>query len=235
MKSEYLNKLRNKLIVSCQGYDPNTFHTSEDMLEMAIAADLGGCVGFRLNSPDHVALVRKRFPNKCIIGIWKQVTEGCDVYITPNVDAIFALKEAGADIIAVDGTLRKNASGDYGWETIAKAKALDSNLIIMADCSTFEEARLASLNGADIVSTTMSGYTEYTKQNNEHPDFKMLKQCKEELDTFVICEGKIWTQEDAVKCFECGADMIVVGTAITNPKLITKRFVDHLKEKEIWQ
>ena len=117
-----LDLIRHRLIVSCQGYDEKTFHTAEDMLLMANAADLGGCVGFRLNSPEHVALVRKHFPDRCIIGIWKRESEGSDVYITPDVDSILALKEAGADIIALDATDRKNYLGNYGWETIKKAK-----------------------------------------------------------------------------------------------------------------
>ena len=61
------------------------------------------------------------------------------------------------------------------------------------------------------------------------------RECKDKLSAFVICEGRIWSREDAQKCYECGADAIVVGTAITNPKLITKRYVDYLKEKHIWE
>lgn len=232
---DVLDLIRHKLIVSCQGYDEKTFHTAEDMLMMANAADLGGCVGFRLNSPENVTLVRKHYPDHCIIGIWKRESEGSNVYITPDVESIFALRDAGADIIALDATKQKNHLGDYGWETIKKAKEMDSSLILMADVSNFEEAKLASDAGADIVSTTMSGYTEYTEDKLEGPDFELIKKCKEGLSAFVICEGRIWCREDALECYKCGADAIVVGTAITNPKLITKRYVDYLKEKNIWQ
>lgn len=230
-----LDLIRHRLIVSCQGYDEKTFHTAEDMLLMANAADLGGCVGFRLNSPEHVALVRKHFPDRCIIGIWKRESEGSNVYITPDVDSILALKEAGADIIALDATDQKNYLGDYGWETIKKAKEIDPSLILMADISNFDEAKKAAEAGADIVSTTMSGYTAYTEDKCKGPDFDLIRECKDKLSAFVICEGRIWSREDAQKCYECGADAIVVGTAITNPKLITKRYVDYLKEKHIWE
>ena len=57
----------------------------------------------------------------------------------------------------------------------------------------------------------------------------MLKKCREQLSCFVICEGRMWSREDAVRCFNSGADATVVGTAITNPKLITDRFVSYLK------
>lgn len=232
---EVLQRIAHKLIVSCQGYDEQTFHTAADMLAMANAASLGGCVGFRLNSVEHVALVRKHFPDHVIIGIWKKESEGSKVYITPDVESIVGLSRAGANIVALDATLQKNYVGDYGHETIRKAKEVDPSLIIMADISTFEEARLAVEAGADIVSTTMSGYTDYTLERYGGPDFELIRECKEKLSAFVICEGRIWSREDAVHCYECGADAIVVGTAITNPKLITKRYVDYLKEKHLWE
>lgn len=235
MNQKVLNKIKNKMIVSCQGYDQNTFHTAEDMLLMANAADLGGCAGFRLNSPEHVRLVRENFPDQCIIGIWKRESEGSNVYITPDVESIIALREAGADIVALDATKQTNYLGEYGWQTIQKAKEMDNTIVLMADCSTFEEAKLAAEAGVDIVSTTMSGYTPYTVKKCNGPDYELIKECKEKLDVFVICEGRIWCREDALKCFECGADAIVVGTAITNPKLITKRYIDYLKEKKVWE
>lgn len=235
MKKEILKKIKNKMIVSCQGYDERTFHTAQDMLMMATAAELGGCVGFRVNSPQHVEVIRNKFPSKCIIGIWKKEKEGSPVYITPDVQSILELKKSGADIIALDATKQKNYLGEYGWQTITKAKEVDPSLILMADISTFEEAELAVNAGADIVSTTLSGYTEYTREKGDTPDYQLIKDCKEKLDVFVICEGKIWSREDALKCFKCGADAIVVGTAITNPKLITERYINYLKEMGIWE
>lgn len=235
MNQEILKKIKNKMIVSCQGYDENTFHTAEDMLMMANAAFLGGCAGFRLNSPEHVKIVRETFPDQCIIGIWKRESEGSNVYITPDVESVMALKEAGADIIALDATKQKNHLGDFGWQTIQKVKAIDPSIVLMADCSTFEEAKLATEAGVDIVSTTMSGYTSYTADRKNEPDYELIKECKEKLDVFVICEGKIWNREEALKCFKCKADAIVVGTAITNPKLITKHFIDYLKENKVWE
>ena len=233
MKNEILEQIKHKMLVSCQGYDERTFHTAQDMLAMANAAYLGGCAGFRLNSPEYVSLIKKHFPNLPVIGIWKQNHENSGVYITPDVEAVLGLKKAGADIIALDATENKNHLGEYGWETIHRAKEMDSTLILMADCATFEDARKAYQAGADIVSTTMSGYTPYS-QTLSSPDYEMLKKCRENLPCFIICEGRIWSREDAIKCFAAGADAIVVGTAITNPKLITERFVIYLKEEGIW-
>src|SRR5699024_5577084 len=132
------------------------------------------CAGFRLNSPEYVSLVKKHFPDMPVIGIWKKETEGSEVYITPDMESVLALKKAGADIIALDATKRKNYLNEYGYETIKKVKDIDSNIVLMADCSTFDEAKLACEAGVDIVSTTMSGYTSYSHQS-DHPDYEMIK------------------------------------------------------------
>ncbi len=47
-------------------------------------------------------------------------------------------------------------------------------------------------------------------------------------DIFIIAEGRIWTREDAQAAMDCGADSIVVGSAVTDPQCITQRFVKHL-------
>ena len=229
-----LEQIRHRMLVSCQGYDERTFHTAEDMLAMANAAYLGGCAGFRLNSPQYVKLIKEHFPDMPVIGIWKRKKEGSNVYITPDVESVLELQEAGADIIALDATFQKNHLDMYGYETIRAVKKERPEVLLMADCSTFEEAERACEAGADIVSTTMSGYTSYSGKK-DGPDYEMLKKCSGLLPCFVICEGRIWSREDALLCFHSGADAIVVGTAITNPKLITERFVSYLKEENVWQ
>lgn len=53
---------------------------------------------------------QRSLPGKVMIGIWKVVTEGCDVYITPTMKEVEVLREIGSDIIAVDGTDRITAT-----------------------------------------------------------------------------------------------------------------------------
>lgn len=235
MNTKLLKKLKGKLIVSCQGYDERTFHSADDMLAMANAAAIGGCAGFRVNSPEYIKCIKKEFPDIPVIGIWKKEVKGIEVYITPDMESVFVLKSAGADIIALDATNRTNYLGEYGWQTIKKVRKMDSHILLMADIATFEEAKKAVEAGANIISTTMSGYTQETNHKHFEPDYELVKKCKENLSAFIICEGRIWTREDAYKAFEHGADAVVVGTAITNPKWITERFVQFLKEKNIWQ
>ncbi len=227
-KKQTLSKMQNQVLVSCQAYDPNPHATVEDMVKMAVAGKMGGCAGFRANHPDYVKAIRDAVGSEpVIIGIWKIMEPGSDVYITTTLEAVDALVEAGSDVVAIDCTDRVNAYGYKGYDLVSKIAEKYPELVIMADCSTFEEAKMAKEAGVDIVSSTLSGYTEYTsyKYNND-VDLELLSQMKTIDDVFVLAEGKLWTRDDAVAAFEAGADCLVIGTAITSPWKITERFVN---------
>lgn len=88
-KEEIFQQIRGKLIVSCQANEEeNPFNPPEEMTRMAKAAAIGGCAGFRANRPENVRMIKEAFPDKVMIGIWKVVTEGCDVYITPTMKEV---------------------------------------------------------------------------------------------------------------------------------------------------
>ncbi|MDD6467582.1 MAG: N-acetylmannosamine-6-phosphate 2-epimerase [Erysipelotrichaceae bacterium] len=226
-KEQVLNQIRNQVLVSCQAYEPNPHATINDMVKMALAGQLAGCKGFRANHPDYVRAIRKAVGEEpVIIGIWKIHTPGNDVYITPTMQAVRELVDAGSDIIALDCTNRVNAYGKYCYDLIPQIKEEYPDIVIMADCSTYEEAKHAAELGADIVASTLSGYTEYTL--DRYPlgtDFQLLKDMATIPNVFVLAEGRIWTREEAVTAFESGASACVIGTAITSPWMITDRFV----------
>ena len=225
-KEEVLNKIRNRIIVSCQADDPNPFDQPELLLKMADAAAMGGCAGFRANRPQNVKIIKEHYPDYPMIGIWKIQTGDNPVYITPTMEAVDTMVELGCEIVAMDATDRINADGHYAWELLSQVKAKYPDIIVMADIATIEDARIASREGADIIATTLSGYTEASKDRIATADFQLVKDIKaENLCDFIITEGRIWSREDALKAFECGADAVVVGTVITNPWLTTQRFV----------
>ena len=232
--NKVLEQIRGKLIISCQGGGPiNPFGEPEDMLKMAISAANGGCVGFRANMPENIKIIKDAYPDYPMIGIWKVMSEGCDVYITPTMKEVDALVELGCEIIAVDGTDRYNCEGKKAYELITDIKKKYPNQIVMADIATIKDAHLSYEAGADIISTTLSGYTDDSE--DRYPlgcDFDLISQIRKEIpDAFINAEGRIWTREDAVKAFECGADIVVIGTAITSPMKITERFVKYVNEK----
>ena len=96
--------------------------------------------------------------------------------------------------------------------------------LIRADNSTFDEAEYAFNLGADIISTTLSGYTKETENNPETPDFKLVEKCKKELNCPVILEGKIKDESDVKKAFESGAYAVVIGSMVTRPHKIIENF-----------
>lgn len=232
MNCEVLERIRGKILVSCQGINDgvNPFFLPEHMLLMAKAAYAGGCVGFRANTPPNIKIIKEAFPTVPMIGIYKVIEDGSEVYITPNMIAVDELVSLKCEIIAMDGTNRKNARGQYAWEFIAEVKEKYPDQIIMADLATFEEAKLCAKAGADILATTMAGYTA-DSAGYTTAAFDLLKEIRRaDLGAFIICEGKIRTAEDANKAFENGADSIVIGKAVTSPVSITNWFVQQTEK-----
>jgi N-acylglucosamine-6-phosphate 2-epimerase len=151
------------------------------------------------------------------------------VLITPDVGDAENIIEAGADIIALDVTRRLRPNGMDGFQFLDLIrKRYDVPLI--ADVSTYEEGVRAADLVADIVATTLSGYTQYTEEiADEFPDFNLIERLASEIRIPVIAEGRIWSPSEAAHAMKCGAYAIVVGSAITRPRIITQRFVETIK------
>jgi len=222
-----IKSFKNKLIVSCQALEGEPLYVPGYMAKMALAAKMGGAVGIRANSPQDVREIKSQI-DLPIIGIWKVVSEDYEVYITPTINEAREIYQAGADIIAVDATFRKNVEGKYAWEIIKEIKK-ELSVLVMADISTLEEGINAEKAGADLISTTLAGYTSYSKQL-EGPDFNLIEELSKKVRIPVMAEGRIWTTEDARKALEMGAYGLIIGGAITRPAQITERFVKTIQE-----
>ena len=223
-KADILNAIKGRLIVSCQALDNEPLHSSFIMARMAAAALEGGAGGIRANSPEDVAEIKKTV-DLPVIGLFKKEYLDSDVYITPTMVEIEKMAECGSDIIAMDATNRLHPNDQSLEDVFKKAKASFPNMIFMADCSTYEECIHAQKLGFDIVGTTMRSYTAET-QGVTIPDFELFKALKENLKVPFIAEGGIWSPSEAKKAIECGAWAVVVGSAITRPQLITRRYAD---------
>lgn len=223
--TDVIARLERGLIVSCQATEDTPFHGPVFMAAMARAAEMGGAVGIRANGPADIAAI-KNSVHLPIIGIWKVVYEGYEPYITPTLEDARQIAEAGADIIALDATLRPHPRDLSAQQLIAEVKTL--GLPVMADISTFEEGIAAAEAGADIVATTMSGYTRYSPQSDQ-PDFKLIEELARALSIPVIAEGKIGTPDQARRAIDLGAFAVVVGAAITQPWTITEKFSSALR------
>ena len=227
---QILEQIKGGLIVSCQALSTEPLYDSYIMSKMAYAAALGGAVGIRANTVVDILAIRERV-DLPIIGIIKEVYPDSDVYITPTMKEVDALAEIGCDIIAIDATNRVRPNGVTFEEFFKEVRAKYPDQLFMADTSCFEEGKKALELGFDLLGTTMSGYTPYTK-GTPLPDVTLMRRYKEELGATVIAEGGIWVPEQLVAAFENGAYAAVVGTAITRPMDITKRFVAALENSK---
>ena len=234
-KQETLNKIKNGIVVSCQAIPGNPLERecARNMLLMAECAALGGAIGFRANSPENIKPIKEKYPDMPMIGIWKIMTPGNPIYITPTMKEVDALAELGCEIIALDLTNQINTTtGKYAWEIIKDIKAKYPDICIMADIDNVDDAVIAYLEGADFISTTMNGYTANSKvrevsgQTDGEPNFENLREIRAALpDAFILFEGRLYTREDCVNAFKFGANCLCVGKAITNPYKMTERLV----------
>ncbi len=223
-----LEKLKGKLIVSCQALPDEPLHSSFIMSRMALAAKQGGAAGIRAQSKEDILAIRETV-DLPVIGIVKRNYPDSEIYITPTKKEVTELFESGCEIIALDATMRERPGGERLEELLEMIHA--QGILAMADCSTFEECEHAAMIGFDMVGTTLCGYTPYS-ENLEGPDYGLLKRCAGELDVPVIAEGKINSPQELSKVFdECGGYSAVVGGAITRPRQITQRFVKAINKR----
>ncbi|NMD38342.1 MAG: N-acetylmannosamine-6-phosphate 2-epimerase [Christensenellaceae bacterium] len=219
-----LDNLRGKLIVSCQALETEPLYDPDRSLmgHMAKAAYLGGASGIRANTVRDIIEIKK-FVDLPIIGIIKAETPGCSVFITPTIKEIDDLVAIGCDIIATDATDRIRPDGKTLDEFFTECKKKYPNQLFMADCSTYEECMHAEEIGFDVVSTTLTGYTEKTK-GVEIPNFELISRIVKDCKAYIIAEGGIWKPEQLAEAYKTGVDSVVIGSAITRPMEITKRF-----------
>jgi N-acylglucosamine-6-phosphate 2-epimerase len=220
--------LRGGLIVSCQALPDEPLFSPEIMARMAIAAREGGAVGIRANTPPDIRAIREAVPPLPLIGLFKVTVPGFEeVYITPRLEDAVAVAAAGADIIALDATLRPHPEGTAADLIGAVKKATGKP--VMADIATEADALAAVEAGADVLSTTLSGYTPDSPRL-DGPDLDLVRRlAARDLPVPVIAEGRFHTPEQARDALNAGAFAVVVGGAITRPQQITRRFAQALR------
>lgn len=227
-KEEIMEAIRGEVIVSCQALPEEPLHSPFIMGRMALAAYLGGAKGIRANSVVDIREIRTTV-DLPIIGIIKKVYGENEVFITPTMKEIDELMEEGVDIIALDATERMRPDGLTITELFPVIREKYPDQLFMADCSTFAEAKEASRLGFDFVGTTLSGYTSYTR-DRQLPDLDLIKEILEKIETPLIAEGGISTPQELKAVIDSGVFSAVVGSAITRPMEITKKFIDAVKK-----
>ena len=218
-----LKSINKSLIASCQPVPKGPLDTPTFVLASAKASLIGGARALRIEGFKNLKIIKK-YINSPIIGIKKRISEKYPIIITPLLSDVDKLANLGADIIAFDSTERKRP---YSIGQII-SKIHSYKKLAMADCSNEKDAIIALDNGADIIATTLSGYT-----NNKiipiNPDFKLLKLFIKRFNVPVIAEGRFNNKIFFKRALDIGAHAVVVGTALNRIELITKSFLDEKK------
>ncbi len=220
LKLTNLNSLRGQLVVSAQAYPGEPMRDPRTMAQVAASAVAGGAAAVRVQGIADIQFARAAVEVP-VIGLWKDGHDG--VFITPTLQQALSCASAGADIVAIDGTRRPRPDGLTLAETIAGIHA-ESNALVMADCGSLDDAIAAAAAGADLIGTTLGGYTG-ERPKTEGPDLELLAAIVDaKLGKPLIAEGRIHTPEQARAAMDAGAFAVVVGTAITHPSSITGWF-----------
>lgn len=222
-----LGRIKGGLIVSCQALETEPLYSPYIMSRMAYAAYQGGAVGIRANTPVDIRAI-KEVVDLPLIGLYKQMFADSQVYITPTLEAVEEIAACGADIIAIDATGRRRPGGISLEDFFREVRKRYPKQLFMADCSCYEDAVRAQELGFDLAGTTLRGYTQETK-DAAIPDYSLLQRMTDRLDIPVIAEGGIWSPEQLKQALDCKVHAAVVGTAITRPMDITRRFTKAIK------
>ena len=230
-KQELFSLMKGEIIVSCQATPGEPLYMTDGtvMHLMARAAKLAGAKMIRTSSVRDILAIKEE-TGLPVIGLIKREYPGYTGRITMTMREVDECMDALSDIVSIDCTDTERGDGLTAPEFLKQVKAKYPNIIIMADCATLEEAIAAYEAGADLVGSTMNGYTAATAHCKGEPNYELVRQMVAALPCPVIAEGRVHTPEQVKKMLELGAWAVVVGGAITRPLEIASRFMAAVKD-----
>lgn len=220
--ADTLQALRGTLIVSCQASAGDPLDSLDTLRRMAAAVLLGGAGGLRAEGAERVAAFRQLTPLP-ILGLVKTFDPSGNVYITPDFASAAAVSEAGADIVALDCTRRRLTEAEPPPGLIRRIQG-ELGRLVCADIATLGDAEAAQDAGANLIATTLCGYTADTA-GTRTVDWALVNALVRRLRIPVLVEGHITAPYEVSEALRLGAHAVVVGSAITRPQTITARFV----------
>ncbi|PFG38620.1 N-acylglucosamine-6-phosphate 2-epimerase [Georgenia soli] len=216
-----IESMRGGLVVSCQAYPGEPMRDPRTMAQVAAAVVEGGAAAVRAQGLQDVREVVAAV-DVPVIGLWKDGDDG--VYITPTLEHALAVADAGAQIVALDGTRRPRPDGRTLAATVAELRER-TDVLVMADCGSLEDALEAERAGVDILGTTLAGYSG-ERPRTPGPDYELVDEMVGACRLPVMVEGRVHSPAQAAEALARGAFAVCVGTAITHPTTITGWFAE---------
>ena len=215
-----LERLRGGLIVSVQPEPASALNSPATIVLLARCAVQNGAAGVRVEGLENIRAVRAAVEVP-IVGLVKRAHPDFPVYITPALEDVRAIAAAGAELVAFDATARRRERGASVAQLVVESHR--AGALAFADCATAADGVDAAACGADVLATTLAGYTEETS-GRTLPALDLLPELVA-LGPFVICEGGVATPAQAGEALAAGAKAVVAGTALTNIDALVRRFV----------
>ncbi len=214
MKIEILlAKLREAPLVASVQASPGPLDHEDTLLRLARASAQMGVGVVRLEG---VKSVRKLLPGLGlpVIGLLKRRYPDSEVYITPTAQDVDSMIDVGCHVVALDGTARPRPKGHELKGLIDRIHRRKT--LAMADCDSVASATAAAAAGADLISTTLGGYTD-ARPATEGPDLELLREIVRAVDVPVIAEGRYSQRWEIDAALRIGAVAVVVGGALNDP------------------
>jgi len=206
------------MVASVQATEGSPVDDPLTLTKLALASSQEGVRVLRLQGVDNLHAIRSatKLPT---IGLIKRSYPGSEVYITATRREVEELIATGTEVIALDGTERSRPNGELLSGLIAFAH--EKGALVLADIDSLASARFAVAAGADMVSTTLAGYTrEYPSTTG--PDLESLRKVVQEVGLPVFAEGRFshrWQVEAAMRM---GAVGVIVGGTLNDPIKTTR-------------
>ncbi|CAN5502403.1 hypothetical protein BH11ARM2_BH11ARM2_29160 [soil metagenome] len=204
---------RSPLVASVQATEKSPVDQPETLLRLARASADEGVQVMRLEGVKNIRVIKPALPMPTI-GVLKRVYPKSDVYITPTKQDADSLIELGCEVVAFDATDRVRPKRTDLEHLIGHIKR--RRTLTLADCDTPEAAERAAGFGADMVSTTLGGYTP-ARAATDGPDLDLLREILKRVKVPVLAEGRFSQRWQVEAALRMGAVGVVVGGALNDP------------------
>ncbi|MDR3687963.1 MAG: putative N-acetylmannosamine-6-phosphate 2-epimerase [Fimbriimonas sp.] len=220
--SSFIHNLRNcPLVASVQATEGSPVDNPSTLSLLAQASRDEGVTTLRLQGVENIRSIRKATQLPCI-GLIKRAYADSEIYITATRREVLELLETGCEVIALDGTPRTRPGGENLGDLIALAHA--GGIPVLADIDSVSSARFAVSMGADMVSTTLGGYTkEYVSTGG--PDLELLRTVKQAVEVPVFAEGRYALRWQCEAALRIGAVGVIVGGVLNDPIKTTRAII----------
>lgn len=216
------------IVVSVQAAPDSPLCSPPLLLSLARASLANGAAVLRLEGVEAIRVIREA-TGAPTIGLIKRDFPDSPVYITPTLREVEELVATGCEAIALDATRRPRPGGER-FDLLAN-RIRQGGALVFADCDTPDSVRHALEGGADLVSTTLAGYTNDSPRM-VGPDLEFLRRAVRLSDVPVLAEGRYVERSQVQAALRIGAVAVVMGGAVNDPVKQTRMFAEAVARPE---